>query len=103
MIKLVKTHSRQLTELCRQHSVKYLGLFGSALNEKDFDPKRSDIDFLVEFLPLEPRRHAESYFGLLEKLQDLFGCNIDLVEIKAIKNPYLMESVDKSRIQIYAA
>jgi len=103
MIDVVRSHSRQLTELCRQHNVKYMGLFGSALNEKDFDPQRSDIDFLVEFFPLEPRRHAKFYFGLLEKLQDLFGCNIDLVEMKAIKNPYLMESVDKSRIQIYAA
>jgi len=103
MIDLVKTQSQQLTELCRQYNVKYMGLFGSALDEKDFDPQRSDIDFLVEFLPLKPSQHAKSYFGLLEKLQDLFGRNIDLVEINAIKNPYLMESVDKSRIQIYAA
>jgi predicted nucleotidyltransferase len=103
MIELVNRHSRDVADLCRQFSVKCLELFGSALSDDDFDPQTSDIDFLVEFMPLEPRQHGKSYFALLEKLQGLFGCNIDLVEVKAITNPYLMESVNRNRIKIYAA
>lgn len=103
MIELVKKHSEDVSSLCRQYNVKYLELFGSALNEDNFDAQYSDIDFLVEFLPLEPRQHARSYFGLLEKLQDLFGCKIDLVEVRAVTNPYLLESINQNRIEIYAA
>ncbi len=103
MVELVQKHGEDIAGLCRQYNVRCLELFGSALNEDHFDPQTSDIDFLVEFLPLEPRQHGKSYFGLLEKLQDLFGRNIDLVETKAITNPYLLESVDQNRIEIYAA
>jgi predicted nucleotidyltransferase len=103
MIELVKNNSKALTSLCERYNVKHLELFGSALTGKDFDPESSDIDFLVEFQPLEPVQHANCYFGLLEKLQDMFGRNIDLVEVKAINNPYLLESINKNRSEIYAA
>ena len=52
---------------------------------------------------MDPVRHAKSYFGLLAALQDLFGCRIDLIETKAVANPYLLESIDRERRQIYAA
>ena len=79
MIDMVKNNSKALIDLCEQYSVKHLELFGSAVTEDDFDPQTSDIYFLVEFLPLEPRKHAKCYFGLLEKLQDTLGQDIDLV------------------------
>ena len=44
----IEQKREQLAELCRQHRVLRLTLFGSALRE-DFDPERSDLDFLVEF------------------------------------------------------
>lgn len=103
MIEAVKNHSAEIAKLCRKYSVRYLELFGSAFTEYNFDPENSDIDFLVEFFAMEPCRHAESYFGLLEDLQDMFRCNIDLVEAKAVHNPYLMESISKSKGQVYAA
>jgi predicted nucleotidyltransferase len=103
MIDLVKNHSDALVRFCEQYRVKRLELFGSAVAADAFDPQRSDVDFLVEFLPLEPGRHARSYFGLLEDLQDMFGRNVDLVEIKAVTNPYLLASINKTRSEIYAA
>jgi len=103
MIDLVQNNREALVGLCEQYEVKHLELFGSALTEDSFDPQSSDIDFLVEFQPLEPVTHAKCYFGLLEKLQDMFGRNVDLVEVKAINNPYLLESINKNRSEIYAA
>ena len=44
-----------LQELCQRFRVERLELFGSATRD-DFDPDRSDFDFLVEFLPLQPGR-----------------------------------------------
>ena len=103
MIQLIRSHKKEIAGLCSQYNVKYLQLVGSALNEDDFDPQTSDIDFLVEFLPSQPRQHAMAYFQLLEKLQDMFGRKIDLVEVKAITNPYLLDSINKNKTEIYAA
>ena len=48
MIPLITNHSDQLAEICRRHHVKRLEVFGSAA-VGDFNPEKSDIDFLVEF------------------------------------------------------
>ena len=103
MTNLVQQHLEELKRLCLKYRVAHLELFGSAANDEKFDSAKSDIDFLVEFLPLTPAEHAVAYFGLLADLQDLFNRQIDLVEIKAVTNPYLLESLQKSRTEIYAA
>jgi uncharacterized protein len=91
-----------IRELCRRYHVTRLELFGSATRD-DFDPNRSDLDFLVEFAPLSPSDRADAYFGLLEALQDLFRREIDLVESPAITNPYFKQAVDAERTVLYAA
>ena len=92
-----------LMELCRQYHVRRLELFGSGRTDERFDSTRSDVDFLVEFFPLEPGERADTYFGLLEALEALFHRPIDLVMTQAIKNPYFLEAINKEREQIYAA
>ncbi len=100
MIPLISQHSDELAELCRRHHVKRLDLFGSAA-VGDFNSDKSDIDFLVDYQLLPPAQHADAYFGLLNDLQSLFGHSIDLVEDKAIENPYFRASVDETRQPIY--
>ncbi|MDI6450069.1 nucleotidyltransferase family protein [Anaerobaca lacustris] len=100
---LFEDRREELTQLCRDFCVKRLDVFGSAARHERFDPNRSDIDLLVEFEPMEPVDHAKAYFGLLAALQDLYGRPIDLLEIRAVTNPYLLESITKQRRQIYAA
>ena len=68
-----------------------------------FDPRTSDLDFLVEFLPLQLGEYADAYFGLLEALRELFERNIDLVMTGAIRNRYFLESINRSRTVLYAA
>ena len=96
-------HRDELTRLCRDFGVKRLDVFGSAAGAGCFDADQSDIDLLVEFEQTDPVRHAKAYFGLLAALQDLFARRIDLLEIKAVTNPYLLESIEAQRQQIYAA
>jgi predicted nucleotidyltransferase len=102
MIDLIDQRRQELASLCRRYQVKRLELFGSAA-DGSFDPLRSDLDFLVDYLPLEPDQHAQAYFGLLHGLEDLFHLKIDLVIERAIRNPYFREGVQKSRQVIYAA
>ena len=102
MAPIVEAKRRELIELCRRYQVRRLDLFGSATSDA-FDPERSDLDFLVEFLPLRSSEHFDAYFGLLEGLQELFGRPIDLVEAQAMRNPYFIRRVNESRNLIYAA
>ncbi len=99
---LIEKRRAELTALCQRYRVLRLELFGSAVDDR-FDAETSDLDFLVEFFPLQPGKHADAYFGLLEALQDLFQRPIDLVETRAIRNPYFLRSVNRNRTVLYAA
>ena len=103
MIELIENNHEVIEQLCSKHHVQRLELFGSALTDKQFDREKSDLDFLVEFLPLKPGEHANAYFGLLEDMQDLFKRDVDLVMTRAIKNPYFLESINRNREVVYAA
>jgi predicted nucleotidyltransferase len=92
----------QLEALCRRYGVLRLDLFGSAAAGA-FEPGRSDLDFLVEFEPEHSLSAADRYFGLLEDLEELFGCGIDLVMDRAIRNRYFRAEVDRTRKPLYAA
>ena len=99
------TLERKLGEvlgLCTKHRVARLEIFGSA-TKGTFDPAASDLDFLVQFEEMSPGDHAHAYFGLLRDLKRLFSRNVDLVEARAIDNPYFLESIKKSRTLLYAA
>jgi hypothetical protein len=102
MVVTIIEKQNQLNRLCERFGVKRFEVFGSAVTPDHFAPD-SDLDFLVEFLPTTPARHADAYFGLLAALRDLFGRPVDLLETNAIKNPYLMESINRQRVVLYAA
>ncbi|MGH3357736.1 MAG: nucleotidyltransferase family protein [Nocardioidaceae bacterium] len=87
--------------MCREHGVRRLVIFGSALTEH-FDPCRSDIDFLVEFADDLTDRFDAS-FDLLESLALLVGRPVDLATRRALDNPYFAESVRRSSEELYAA
>ena len=86
-----------VARLCAKHGVRKLYLFGSAVNGA-FDPKTSDLDFLVEFVELTPAAHADAFFGLMEALEKLFGRAVDLVEDQAIRNPYFRKASTKNQV-----
>lgn len=93
----------KIAVLCEQFRVRRLELFGSAVDARQFEPDRSDVDLLVEFAALQPGTYADHYFGLQEALGALLGRPIDLVVERAIRNPYFRESIEASRELLYAA
>ena len=102
MYRAVEEKKAELIRLCVAHHVRRLALFGSAATNR-FDPAASDLDFLVEFRPLPPAEHAEHFFGLMEDLQSRFGLPVDLVEPAPIRNPYFLEAIEESRVDLYDA
>ncbi|MFO0837325.1 MAG: nucleotidyltransferase domain-containing protein [Phycisphaerae bacterium] len=99
---LLEARRAELFDLCARHNVARLELFGSAATGW-FDPERSDLDFLLELLPLSPVQAADAYLGLSEDLESLFGRRIDLVMPRAIRNRFFLESINRSRTLLYAA
>ena len=102
MIDLIEQHLAALHALCHRHHVRKLEVFGSAA-DGTFDPARSDLDFLVEFLPGASGPIFHGYFELKEALRDLFGRKVDLVMPGAIRNPYFLKAVNRQRKLLYAA
>jgi len=102
MIAQIESKCPELTALCKKLGVARLEVFGSAANG-EFDPARSDVDFLVSFERCSPGEHYERYFGLLESLESLFGRHVDLVEAEAVCNPYFRHRINESRTLLYAA
>ncbi|HUD86487.1 MAG TPA: nucleotidyltransferase domain-containing protein [Xanthobacteraceae bacterium] len=103
MIADIALHREELRQLCRRFHVRRLDLFGSAARD-DFDPARSDLDFLVEFDPsTSDALSLKTYFGLKESLETLFGRGVDLIEPAALRNPYVKASIERSRELLFAA
>lgn len=74
-------------------------LFGSAA--QGAVQKDSDVDFLFSFpSDLDPETYANNYFSLLHELRQLLKREVDLVAEKTLKNPYLIESINISKIQL---
>ena len=90
----------EINNLCIQNRVRTLYVFGSVLTGKFTD--KSDIDLVVDIDSDDPFDYADSYFNLKFALQDLFKRPIDLLENKAIKNPYIRRNIDNSKSLIYA-
>jgi len=102
VIDLVEDKREEINSLCRQFGVRRLDVFGSALTDS-FDPLTSDIDVLVEFVDGPAFDYFDSYFGLKEGLEDLFGRPVDVISAKSIRNPYFRDQVMRTRRLLYAA
>ena len=92
----------QLVALCRKYHVRRLDVFGSAAGDS-FNEQSSDVDLLVEFEELSFADRADAYLGLLAESQAVLGRRVDLVEIGAVRNPYLRQGIEASRQLVYAA
>ncbi len=89
-----------LRELCRRFRVGQLYLFGSASDGR-FQAERSDLDFLVTLEQRPSGDYADDYLGLAAALEKLFSRPVDLVTERSIRNPYLRETILRTRQLLY--
>ena len=82
---LIERRRAEIAELCRRYHVRRLEVFGSAARGVDFDPEKSDADFLVDFAPHGDMAPLKQFFGLAEDLQALMGRSVDLADRKAVE------------------
>jgi predicted nucleotidyltransferase len=96
---LIETYKNQIQRLCERHKVKTLYSFGS-VNTAKFT-QDSDVDLVVDFKIEDPFEYTDNYFDLKFELEKIFNRQIDLLESKAINNPFLKESIEKTKVLVY--
>jgi predicted nucleotidyltransferase len=99
MNNIIAKNINKIKEVCEQHHIASLFVFGSVLTEK-FN-KNSDIDLLVSFKPLEFGEYADNYFQTAESFEKIFKRPVDLVTDKSLSNPYFIKSVNPNKKLIY--
>ena len=77
-----------------------IAVFGSATQVEAAVVPR-DLDVTVRFDPADSRSRAGLYFGLQQALEDISGIPVDLVEIDAVENPYMLRELDESEVVLY--
>ncbi len=101
VIDLVSKNLDRIRAVCRQRGVAYLDLVGSA-TRGDFDESRSDVDVVIDF-PDGTEDFFGSFMGLREDLAAIFGRRVDVITIRGVRNPYILESLRRDAVRLYAA
>ena len=99
MNSILKNQLDTIRSLCERYRVKTLYVFGSVLTP-NFDT-HSDIDLLVDFLDQDALQYASNYFQFKFQLEKLFNRKIDLLEERALKNPYFIENINQKKQLLY--
>ena len=101
MQKIIKDNLDNLKNLSKKYNVKTMYIFGSACTD-NFN-ENSDIDILISFKNRSIEEYTDNYFELHYQLETLFNRKIDLLTDRSINNPYMIESIEKTKELVYAA
>jgi uncharacterized protein len=91
---------KQIEAFCRKWKITEFSLFGSVLTD-DFRPD-SDVDVLVVFAD-DAGWSLLDLVDIRDELQGMFGREIDLVEKRALRNPYRKRHILAHHEVLYAA
>ncbi len=99
MEKTVEQNLPQIKRLLLQYGVERAYLFGSAA--KDTMNDKSDVDFIIKFPDdMHFTTYADNYFALADALEALLKKRVDLVTEKTLKNPYLLQNINRNKLQL---
>ncbi|MDG2616150.1 nucleotidyltransferase domain-containing protein [Thermoleptolyngbya sichuanensis XZ-Cy5] len=93
----IKLDRAKLADFCQKHRIRKLSLFGSILRD-DFYPDRSDVDFLVEFLP-EARIGYFEIVRIENELSTMIGRKADLRTPQELSRYFRQEVIDEAVTQ----
>ncbi len=100
-MKLNDLNSELIKALCLSNNVKSLFAFGSITNE--LFREDSDVDLVVEIGDKNPIEYSDHYFNLKFELEKILKRKVDLLEDKAIKNQFLRDEIEKTKVLVYAS
>ncbi|MCK5862820.1 MAG: hypothetical protein KAH38_10060 [Candidatus Hydrogenedentes bacterium] len=86
--------------ICQAFHVLKLDAFGPVAGDK-FEPSHGAASFLVECEPASQRARYERFFGLLQALEILLGCRIDLVDYRALRDGSIARKIPEVIKPVY--
>ena len=99
MISLIEDNREAIVALCKQYGVAKLALFGSAARG-DFDPARSDVDFVLEFEDYGPGV-ARRFIAFADALENRLGRHVDLVFESVVKDRDFLAEINETQKVLY--
>jgi predicted nucleotidyltransferase len=96
----IESKIENLIMLCNKYEVNKIYAFGS-LVKGNYNSQTSDIDLIVELEDLPPSEKGELLMKLWSELEELFAKKVDLLTTLNIKNPYLKNEIENSKLLIY--
>jgi uncharacterized protein len=96
---IISQHIDQIVKLCQKNEVNSLFTFGSVTTNNFTD--ESDIDLVVDIKDNDPVSYTDKYYNLKFQLEEILKRKIDLLEMKAIRNRFLKNEIDRTKIQVY--
>jgi hypothetical protein len=91
---LIHQRRKDILQIAAQYGVRSIRVFGSVARGEA--AAASDVDFLVE---LAPGSSVLDMGGLLVELQELLGCEVDVVTEKGLR-PRIRERVLKEAVPL---
>ena len=103
-MKLIELNLQRIIDLCKQHKVKSLAVFGSILTDRFKDD--SDVDLLIDFEDYDRDNPQEfdyvtNFFDLQDSLEALLKRKVDLVVGSSLRNKYFINNVNRTKQMIY--
>ncbi len=102
MVGPAEDNRKALAEICEKFRVRRLDLRRSTSTGEDIPDVQTELDLLVEFLPMSVMEHARIHFPL-EELEKLFGREIALLRTDDIKLEFLHRQLTRRRTLLHAA
>lgn len=91
---LLKEKREEILQLAKKYGAQNVRIFGSIARE-EAGPK-SDVDFLIQ---LEAGRSLLDHIGFWQDLQELLGCEVDVVTEKSL-HWYIRDKVLKEAVSL---
>lgn len=96
---LIENRREQFLDLCLQHKVVSLFVFGSYA--KGNESPDSDVDLLVDIVENDPVQKGELLMSFWDALETFFKRKVDLLTPNSLRNPYLKKDIDESKRLVF--
>ena len=106
---LIDNRKEAFKEICLQHYIQSLYVFGSAFTDAFYPESDVDLLYQIDLNKFEKQNHTDGFdyidnlLNFEKEMSEFFNRKIDLVPDVFISNKYLKEEIEKTKHQIYAA
>jgi predicted nucleotidyltransferase len=89
-----------IAQLCAQNRVQALYAFGSVVDGR-FCSERSDIDLLIELLPMKKAEKAKTLAHVWFRLGMLLDRPVDMLTPACVRDPFFKKYLAMYKVEIY--